>query len=157
MPFKDAALQELADAIIDEGTFKYVLLRATAASGQQKYLVRGTSGAAYHRDVALPYVKSYMKDGFGIEVLGGGRILHDTQRPDHERGAGHEISAEVGHDSPLPYLPNDCDDIMLPSQSRIIWPGLPSVLFWLRGWRWYPAHLDESTLNMRVSWSDEGY
>lgn len=24
MPFKDAALQELADAIIDEGTFKYV-------------------------------------------------------------------------------------------------------------------------------------
>ncbi|CAK9100202.1 unnamed protein product [Durusdinium trenchii] len=102
----DAALQELADAIIDEGTFKYVLLRATAASGQQKYLVRGTSGAAYHRDVALPYVKSYMKDGFGIEVLGGGRILHDTQRGFIQiygfsygfpwvEGAGHEISAEV--------------------------------------------------------------
>lgn len=34
----------------------------------------------YHRDVAIPYVRAYLKDGFGIEVLGGGRILHDVQR-----------------------------------------------------------------------------
>ncbi|CAK9100204.1 unnamed protein product [Durusdinium trenchii] len=99
-------IQHSVGPSLDLMPFKDVLLRATAASGQQKYLVRGTSGAAYHRDVALPYVKSYMKDGFGIEVLGGGRILHDTQRGFIQiygfsygfpwvEGAGHEISAEV--------------------------------------------------------------
>ncbi|CAE7233378.1 PHPT1 [Symbiodinium natans] len=100
------ALEQLPDAIIDEGTFKYVLLRVTAASGEKKYLVRGTLGAAYHKDVALPYVRAYLKEGFGVEVLGGGRILHDVPRGfikiygfsygfPWAEGTGHEISAEV--------------------------------------------------------------
>ena len=99
-------LETLPEVIIDEGTFKYVLLRASVTSGEQKYLVRGTVGAEYHRDVAIPYVRAYLKDGFGIEVLGGGRILHDVQRGFLKiygfsygfpwvDGAGHEISAEV--------------------------------------------------------------
>ncbi|CAE7774494.1 PHPT1 [Symbiodinium necroappetens] len=100
------ALEQLPDVIIDEGTFKYVLLRVTAASGERKYLVRGTLGAEFHKDVALPYLRAYLKDGFGVEILGGGRILHDVPRGflkiygfsygfPWADGAGHEISAEV--------------------------------------------------------------
>ncbi|CAE7433928.1 PHPT1 [Symbiodinium microadriaticum] len=100
------SLEQLPDVIIDEGTFKYVLLRVTAASGERKYLVRGTLGAEFHKDVALPYVRAYLKDGFGVEILGGGRILHDVPRGflkiygfsygfPWADGAGHEISAEV--------------------------------------------------------------
>mmetsp|Transcript_35764 Transcript_35764/g.83417 ORF Transcript_35764/g.83417 Transcript_35764/m.83417 type:complete len:224 (-) Transcript_35764:136-807(-) len=100
------ALEQLPDVIIDEGTFKYVLLRVTAASGERKYLVRGTLGAEFHKDVALPYVRAYLKDGFGVEILGGGRILHDVPRGflkiygfsygfPWADGTGHEISAEV--------------------------------------------------------------
>ncbi|CAE7240546.1 PHPT1, partial [Symbiodinium pilosum] len=103
------ALEQIPGVIIDEGTFKYVLLRVTAASGEQKYLVRGTLGAAYHKDVAIPYVRAYLQEGFGVEVLGGGRILHDVPRGflkiygfsygfPWADGAGHQISAEVCKD-----------------------------------------------------------
>eukprot|EP00439_Symbiodinium_sp_Y106_P007529 s7433_g1.t1 len=92
----------LPDVIIDEGTFKYVPLPRL----ERKYLVRGTLGAEFHKDVALPYVRAYLKDGFGVEILGGGRILHDVPRGflkiygfsygfPWADGTGHEISAEV--------------------------------------------------------------
>ncbi|CAJ1374209.1 unnamed protein product [Effrenium voratum] len=105
-----AALKAIPDVIIDDGTFKYVLMRVTAKTGESKYLVRGTDGAAYHKDVAMPYMRSYLQQGFEVEVLGGGRILHDAQRGVLKiygfsygfpwvKGAGHEITAEVcrGH------------------------------------------------------------
>ena len=28
----------------------------------------------------MPYMRSYLQQGFEVEVLGGGRILHDAQR-----------------------------------------------------------------------------
>eukprot|EP00933_Yihiella_yeosuensis_P071700 TRINITY_DN7992_c1_g1_i1.p1 TRINITY_DN7992_c1_g1~~TRINITY_DN7992_c1_g1_i1.p1 ORF type:complete len:236 (-),score=38.63 TRINITY_DN7992_c1_g1_i1:159-866(-) len=102
----DSELAELPGAIIDEGTFKYVLLSVTSKTGDRRYLVRGTLGAAYHKDVALPYVRAYLKKGFEVEILGGGRILRDSERKviriygfsygfPWVEGAGHEISATV--------------------------------------------------------------
>eukprot|EP00931_Biecheleriopsis_adriatica_P003873 TRINITY_DN10562_c0_g1_i2.p1 TRINITY_DN10562_c0_g1~~TRINITY_DN10562_c0_g1_i2.p1 ORF type:complete len:232 (+),score=36.20 TRINITY_DN10562_c0_g1_i2:81-776(+) len=79
-----AALAELPAVVIDAGAFKYVLLQVTAATGEQRYLVRGTAGAPYHRDVATPYVRAYVKQGFGVEILGGGRIFHDPERRDSD-------------------------------------------------------------------------
>ena len=60
----------------------------------------------YHRDVAFPYLGAYLKQGFGVEILGGGRIAHDSETRSlrlygfsygfpWRAGAGHEISAEV--------------------------------------------------------------
>mmetsp|Transcript_12732 Transcript_12732/g.18501 ORF Transcript_12732/g.18501 Transcript_12732/m.18501 type:complete len:208 (+) Transcript_12732:63-686(+) len=91
---------------IDSGVFKYVLLRAWAASGEERFLVRGKLEAEYHKDVARPYCMECMAAGIGLEVLGGGRIRHD---PDGRQlyiygfsygfpwseGAGHEITAAV--------------------------------------------------------------
>jgi len=102
----DTALAKLPGVVIDEGTFKYVLMKVFAASGEHRYMVRGTAGAAYHKDVALPYVRKYLADGFKVEILGGGRILH---QPEEKKimiygfsygfpwvdGAGHAISADV--------------------------------------------------------------
>eukprot|EP00929_Paragymnodinium_shiwhaense_P000453 TRINITY_DN100698_c0_g1_i1.p1 TRINITY_DN100698_c0_g1~~TRINITY_DN100698_c0_g1_i1.p1 ORF type:complete len:264 (+),score=68.46 TRINITY_DN100698_c0_g1_i1:86-877(+) len=103
---QDAAFAAVPAAIIDRGVFKYVLLKITSDNGEDKFLVRGTAGASYHKDVAAPYVRSYLKDGFLVEVLGGGRISHD---PDTKTvkvygfsygfpwvdGFSNEVSAEI--------------------------------------------------------------
>eukprot|EP00420_Gonyaulax_spinifera_P028208 CAMPEP_0197902262 /NCGR_PEP_ID=MMETSP1439-20131203/52986_1 /TAXON_ID=66791 /ORGANISM="Gonyaulax spinifera, Strain CCMP409" /LENGTH=176 /DNA_ID=CAMNT_0043523273 /DNA_START=34 /DNA_END=564 /DNA_ORIENTATION=+ len=101
-----AALAALPGTVIDEGTFKYVLMQVTASTGEQRYLVRGTYGASYHKDVAAPYARQWMDQGFVVEILGGGRILHDPSKK-HIRiygfsygfpwveGAGHSISSDV--------------------------------------------------------------
>ncbi|CAK0811953.1 unnamed protein product, partial [Prorocentrum cordatum] len=43
-------------------------------TGEEKYLVRGTSGAPYHKDVAAPYLRQYSGLGLDVKILGGGRI-----------------------------------------------------------------------------------
>eukprot|EP00445_Apocalathium_hangoei_P079108 CAMPEP_0204179024 /NCGR_PEP_ID=MMETSP0361-20130328/49827_1 /ASSEMBLY_ACC=CAM_ASM_000343 /TAXON_ID=268821 /ORGANISM="Scrippsiella Hangoei, Strain SHTV-5" /LENGTH=182 /DNA_ID=CAMNT_0051138235 /DNA_START=211 /DNA_END=756 /DNA_ORIENTATION=+ len=102
----DAALAELPAVIIDEGAFKYVLMKVATASGTSRYLVRGTEGAAYHKDVALPYMRAYLAQGFQVEILGGGRISHQKDEKKimlygfsygfpWEDGAGHFISSMV--------------------------------------------------------------
>ncbi|CAE8611062.1 unnamed protein product [Polarella glacialis] len=101
-----AALAQLPGVVVDEGTFKYVLLQVTAKSGEQRYLVRGTAGAEFHKDVAIPFVRAYVAQGFGVEILGGGRITHDAEGKalriygfsygfPWADGVGHEISEQV--------------------------------------------------------------
>jgi phosphohistidine phosphatase len=70
---------------IDQGVFKYVLLRLTdASSGRSKLLVRGSTGAAYHNHI-LQHAKAALPSQVGgeaaaasldVQVLGGGRIEH---------------------------------------------------------------------------------
>mmetsp|Transcript_38280 Transcript_38280/g.108507 ORF Transcript_38280/g.108507 Transcript_38280/m.108507 type:complete len:250 (+) Transcript_38280:69-818(+) len=102
----DAAFAELPAVVIDEGAFKYVLMKVSTASGTSRYLVRGTEGAAYHKDVALPYMRAYLAQGFQVEILGGGRISHQKDEKKimlygfsygfpWEDGAGHFISCMV--------------------------------------------------------------
>lgn len=44
--------QQVPGATIPPGTWKYVLLKATDASGQTKLLVRSYEGVGYHAEVA---------------------------------------------------------------------------------------------------------
>ena len=61
---------------LKEGTFKYVLIRASAADGTEKLLVRAGPGD-YHADVAEPTLESLRGAGLEASVLGGGRIAYD--------------------------------------------------------------------------------
>eukprot|EP00747_Dinoflagellata_sp_TGD_P169725 gnl/TRDRNA2_/TRDRNA2_199482_c0_seq1.p1 gnl/TRDRNA2_/TRDRNA2_199482_c0~~gnl/TRDRNA2_/TRDRNA2_199482_c0_seq1.p1 ORF type:complete len:240 (-),score=17.96 gnl/TRDRNA2_/TRDRNA2_199482_c0_seq1:51-770(-) len=98
-------LDSLRSVQIDDGTFKYVLLRVWAKTGESRHVVCGTAGAKYHKDVAGPRVQDLMAAGFGVRVLGGGRMRHEPERQRIEiygfsfgfpwvSGAGHHISAE---------------------------------------------------------------
>lgn len=66
---------------IDQGTFKYILMRLTdQQTGHSKLLVRGAAAAAYHNHI-LQHTKSQVQqiDSEGqlrLDVLGGGRIEH---------------------------------------------------------------------------------
>lgn len=69
----------LPSAKIDEGTFKYVLLRVSAPGGSpSKLLVRGDTRAAYHNHVftACKAEVAAVDPQLNVEVLGGGRIEH---------------------------------------------------------------------------------
>lgn len=76
-----AALAAVPDVGIDEGTFKYVLLRLSTADGlHSKLLVRGDSRAAYHNHVlqaAAAEVRAAAPDArLRLETVGGGRMEH---------------------------------------------------------------------------------
>lgn len=71
--------------IIDQGVFKYILLRLTdQQSGRSKLLVRGAAAAAYHNHI-LQHTKTQVQqiDSQGqlkLDVLGGGRIEHHPEQ-----------------------------------------------------------------------------
>jgi len=72
------ALDSLPTVEIDEGTFKYVLIRATDPStGETAQLVRGVLGASYHKDAARPTLEALSSVGLLYDVLGGGRMNHN--------------------------------------------------------------------------------
>lgn len=72
---------QIAQVDIDEGSFKYVLLRLRdTQTGRSKLLVRGAAAAAYHNHI-LQHTKAqvHQVDDSGhlqLDVLGGGRIEH---------------------------------------------------------------------------------
>ena len=91
---------------VKEGTFKYVLIRASGADGTEKLLVRAGPGD-YHADVAEPTMEGLRGAGLEATVLGGGRIAYDPAAAPpapHVRiygfsygfgKADHAVSAEV--------------------------------------------------------------
>lgn len=71
---------------IDQGVFKYVLLRLTDSrdSSRSKLLVRGSCAAAYHNHI-LQHTKAQLQGldpegALQLQVLGGGRIEHYPQQ-----------------------------------------------------------------------------
>jgi phosphohistidine phosphatase len=70
---------------LDEGVFKYVLLRLTdSSSGKSKLLVRGAAAAAYHNHI-LQHTKAQVQKlcpngTLQLDVLGGGRIEHYAEQ-----------------------------------------------------------------------------
>ena len=76
----------LAPALIDEGTQKYVLIRAEY-DGNVNLLVRGNARAEYHKDAARRTVSELQAASIRYEILGGGRIRHiSTEKSIHVYG-----------------------------------------------------------------------
>ena len=76
-------LDSVPEAIIDEGTFKYVYIRVYEDAGgddtNERDIVRGYAGARfeYHADIYEKTEEDELsKLGLDCECLGGGRILH---------------------------------------------------------------------------------
>mmetsp|Transcript_55909 Transcript_55909/g.76294 ORF Transcript_55909/g.76294 Transcript_55909/m.76294 type:complete len:134 (+) Transcript_55909:165-566(+) len=58
-PSLEPNVQELFPAVqIDEGVFKYVLIKVQDRIMGSSFLVRGCAGAKYHKDVARPTVEA---------------------------------------------------------------------------------------------------
>jgi phosphohistidine phosphatase len=58
--------------------FKYVLLRVTSADAQHsKLIVRGYARCEYHNDVVRVTKEELRGSGLHVDVIGGGRILHE--------------------------------------------------------------------------------
>ncbi|KAA8491214.1 14 kDa phosphohistidine phosphatase [Porphyridium purpureum] len=69
-------------AIDEDARQKYVLIQI-GYDGRTRHLVRGSKHAPYHLDAAEPTLKMLAQSrlpGLSYEVLGGGRIMHDSQK-----------------------------------------------------------------------------
>ncbi|XP_061894664.1 si:dkey-51e6.1 [Entelurus aequoreus] len=65
---------------IDEGTFKYILVRVKVKDGDEyKDIVRGTKSAEYHSHIFEELVLAMEALGMECECLGGGKIEHNSQ------------------------------------------------------------------------------
>jgi phosphohistidine phosphatase len=107
-PKSKATIGELLDppvpsVDIDEGTNKYVLIKAEY-DGDEQYIVTSRCGAKYHRNAAEPMIAKLESAGYtDIEVTGGGRISLNTLKKElsiygFSYGFGlanHSISREV--------------------------------------------------------------
>uniref|UniRef100_A0A2R5LH07 Uncharacterized protein n=1 Tax=Ornithodoros turicata TaxID=34597 RepID=A0A2R5LH07_9ACAR len=100
-------LDNVEDVVVDDGRFKYVLIRVhDKQTGETKDIVRGSAAAAYHSDV-YERVQSELETGgsgrLETECLGGGRIVHDPQNRriqvfGHSQGYGladHNRTCEI--------------------------------------------------------------
>lgn len=76
---KEWAADEISPVEIDEGVFKYVLIRVNDSRGNQKLVVRGSKRMAYHADI-FNHTKERLKNlELEVQVLGGGRIEHHAE------------------------------------------------------------------------------
>jgi phosphohistidine phosphatase len=72
-------LQLVPEVAIDEGTFKYVLLRITdTSSNATALIVRGDARAPYHNDILQRAKREVgaVWPGVAVEPVGGGRMEH---------------------------------------------------------------------------------
>lgn len=77
----DAKLAAVPDVDIDEGIFKYILIKVygpVASDGTEpsKLIVRGFNRAEWHNDIYEEVSASIAGIGLDTECLGGGRIEH---------------------------------------------------------------------------------
>lgn len=71
---------EIETVQIDEGVFKYVLIRIHDNNGSQKLIVRGNSALAYHSDILEQARDNIEPSKLQADPLGGGRIEHHPER-----------------------------------------------------------------------------
>lgn len=81
----DAKLAAVPGVEIDEGVFKYVLIKVygpVAADGSEpsKLIVRGFARAEWHNDIYEEVSSAVAGLGLETECLGGGRIEHQPDR-----------------------------------------------------------------------------
>lgn len=88
---------QVAPAIIDNGTFKYVLIQT---NDKEAYFVRGYNGCGYHADVFVRFQSEIPKD-WKVKCIGGGRIEHTSDKIQvygYSQGFGqpdHSISCKI--------------------------------------------------------------
>mmetsp|Transcript_22827 Transcript_22827/g.31804 ORF Transcript_22827/g.31804 Transcript_22827/m.31804 type:complete len:148 (+) Transcript_22827:352-795(+) len=106
---KNNSLDGIPQVVLDTGLFKYILVRVTDSNARDgfRYLVRGKCKAKYHKDVAQPLVDQFYQLGIRYEIVGGGRMEHDSQSkkifiygfsygfPWEDEECRHDITAEV--------------------------------------------------------------
>jgi NAD+ diphosphatase len=74
------AADEIETVQIDEGVFKYVLIRVHDNNGSQKLIVRGNSALAYHADILKQARDKIGPSRLQADPLGGGRIEHHPEQ-----------------------------------------------------------------------------
>lgn len=68
---------DIVDYEIDDGTFKYVMMRIFDVYGNSKLIIRGNKYKTYHRNI-LESMDALIEDKkLKINCLGGGRMHHD--------------------------------------------------------------------------------
>jgi NADH pyrophosphatase NudC (nudix superfamily) len=90
----------LPDVQIDQGVFKYILLRASSSTGSpSKLLVRGDCRAAYHNHILTTCIAEAAKidPGIVITVLGGGRMEHYYSHPRAATMEGGDVDENFHH------------------------------------------------------------
>ncbi|XP_002977571.2 uncharacterized protein LOC9656108 isoform X1 [Selaginella moellendorffii] len=65
---------------IDEGKFKYVLIRLKDSSGNQKLVVRGNKELPFHTDILEAFQKEVAPLGLQVEAMGGGKMEHSPEQ-----------------------------------------------------------------------------
>ena len=76
-----ASYQNIPSVTLAEGAHKYVLITAFLPnnSNERQHFVVSKRNAAYHRNVAEPFVELLERNGYrAINIKGGGRIALDT-------------------------------------------------------------------------------
>ncbi|CAK9296578.1 unnamed protein product [Gordionus sp. m RMFG-2023] len=71
------SLLNIPDVIIDEGIFKYILIKISS-NDENKLIVRGYKRSPYHSDIFDEVSESFNKK-LKLECLGGGRINHNPE------------------------------------------------------------------------------
>ncbi|XP_022654143.1 14 kDa phosphohistidine phosphatase-like [Varroa jacobsoni] len=73
-------MDSIPDVEIDDGRFKYVLIRVhDKRTNATKLIVRGIATCSYHMDIYELAQKAIENENFELEALGGGRILHNAK------------------------------------------------------------------------------
>jgi len=74
-------MESIPDVKIDDGRFKYVLIRVhDKNTDSSKLIVRGVATCSYHMDIyELAQNEIEQGDRFELEPEGGGRILHNAK------------------------------------------------------------------------------
>ncbi|RWS31285.1 janus A-like protein [Leptotrombidium deliense] len=71
-------MESLPKVDIDEGTFKYVLVKLKSKdSSDEMTIVRGYKWASYHGDIVDKLEEQLGKMRIECDCVGGGRITHD--------------------------------------------------------------------------------
>ncbi|XP_013388841.1 14 kDa phosphohistidine phosphatase [Lingula anatina] len=101
----NAKLDAVADVDIDQGKFKYILIKVHDPNKdrESKYIVRGYSRAEFHADIYDEVEPSIEGLGLDCECVGGGRMIHDPDKKSiqvfgYSQGYGradHSISAGI--------------------------------------------------------------
>jgi len=100
----EAKLQAVSNVDIDEGRFKYILIKVnTDDDSLHKHIVRGYKRAGFHADIYDEVAGGIEGLGLDCECVGGGRIQHDSaQKTLHIYGysmgfgkADHSITKSV--------------------------------------------------------------
>ncbi|CDW53493.1 14 kDa phosphohistidine phosphatase [Trichuris trichiura] len=75
--FSETAMDSVPNVVIDEGTFKYVIVEITDGKSK-KSIVRGFRACEYHDDILEEIKPDLLEKKLSFKCTGGGRIYHDS-------------------------------------------------------------------------------